>query len=64
MKGIKVKPLVSEDVEIWNAAVEACCEAVYSDGFELHPGLVALLRTLKKWLIFILLLLYPIRLPS
>ena len=31
----------------WNAAIDACCEDVFSDGMELHPELVERLRRLK-----------------
>lgn len=36
------------EIEVWNEAILTCCDAIYSDGVQLHPELVEKLLLLRK----------------
>lgn len=40
--------MTPHDIKIWNAAVKACQDKVFSDGTQLRPDLVEALEAVKK----------------
>ena len=44
----EVREVTKKEIAIWNAAVKACQERVYSDGVQLYPDLYIDLESLKK----------------